>query len=438
MIKSRSLVAVIAALICIGSLAAPATGAATYPTGTFTTTSSGGSGCPDGYSCTGFRVTCSGVKEPGEGHLARRSPNGPKGLVMFFTDAGGTSWTSIRASADGLLDEFVAAGLEIVQVRWTDPWLDSAPGEKIGPARLGCRPATVIKWVEANLYNGSSQPAGRCGFCITGESGGASQISYALAFYGLDGIVDAAIPVSGPPHAALMKGCVADFRDYTWPPHAARTMDNSYGYSGDGPCEQQDASWSDTWLAGGVDTGGADYVHPGTRITFLLGTKDGTRAPQHALDYADKLKAAGSPNVSVNIVEGMQHSAWDDTVGVNAVRAAILQGSAIPGTVPSLPNAGGGSGGGGGRPGRGGSGTPAPEPTPTPSPSLSSAPTPTSSGTELALPPGEPIGGALPWILTFGSALLAAAIVYRLLRRRGRRPSDGSGPDEPGPAIPTA
>ncbi len=427
--RLRPALALLAALLVWAAV--PSSGsAATYGTGTFTVLSTGGGGCPDGYNCTTFRVTCSQTKQAAEGRLATRAASGtPRGLVMFFTVSGGTSWTTVKASADSALDDLRGAGFEIVQVKWDDPWLDAAPGETAaGPAKLACRSATVIKWVHGHLYNGSSQPSGNCGFCVTGESGGASQISYSLSHYGLSGIIDAAIPVSGPPHAALVKGCTEEFREYTWPTHTAKTMDNSYGFfGGGGPCEQHDAAYIGKWTADGVDTGGSDYSYPTTRVTFLMGTADGTAAPRHGLDYVDKLKAAGSPNVKVNIIDGMPHSAWDAPVGVTAVKAAILGQSNIPGTVPSLPQGSTGSSGGGRRPGRGGSSTPTTPTTPTPS--VTSSPTasvsPTGSG--LALPPSDQTQ-VFPWLLAIAGGAAAAGLTYWLLRRRTRQPPD---PGEP-------
>ena len=315
--------AALAALVVCLSLPGVGTTAA-YGTGTFTVLSTGGGGCTEGYDCTRFRVTCSQIKEPAEGNLAIRSASGTaRGLVMFFTVGGGTSWTTVKAPASEALDDLRGEGLQIVQVKWDDPWLDAASGETgAGPAKLACRSATVIKWVHDHTYKGSSQPTGSCGFCVAGVSGGASQISYALSHYGLSGIIDAAVPISGPPHAALVKGCTEEFRDYTWPAHTAKTMDNSYGFfGGNGPCEQHDPGYIQKWTADGVDTGGSDYSYPTTRVTFLMGTADGTSAPRHGLDYADKLKASGTPNVKVNIVDGMPHSAWDAAVGVAAVQS---------------------------------------------------------------------------------------------------------------------
>lgn len=309
---------------------------ASYGLGTYSTQSAAGADCPKGFTCAGFRVSCPGVKKSDSGFIAKRSPSGsPRGLVMFFSGKGGNAFETRRSPAalSFMTKDLTRLGFQSIQVRWKSAWLTSENGEKAGPARLACRSATVIKWVHDHVYKPRTNAVGQCGFCVMGVSAGASQISYGLAFYGLDKYIDVAIPASGPPHGALAKGCSPAHRGYTWPTHTADTMDHSYGYlEGDGPCATQDQDWADRWEADGVDTGGSDYVHPETRVTFLLGTKDGTNAPRHGQDYADRLGSAGSPMVSVNTVDGMHHTPWDTSVGVAAVKAAIL-GDPIPGTV---------------------------------------------------------------------------------------------------------
>ena len=67
--------------------------------------------------------------------------------------------------------------------------------------------------------------------------------SYALSFYGLDAIVDAVVPTSGPDHAALSKGCLRDnaSRRYWFNQAVSQFMDDSPGYQltpgqGRAPC----------------------------------------------------------------------------------------------------------------------------------------------------------------------------------------------------------
>ena len=388
-----------------------------YALGKYTVLSGSGADCPKGFTCSGFRVSCPGVNKADEGFIAKRSPSGtPKGTIMFFSEKGGNAWETKRypAALSLMTKDLTSLGYQSVQVRWESAWLASTGGEKAGPAKLGCRPATVIKWVHDHIYRPRAHGVGACGFCIMGESGGASQISYALAFYGLDRYVDGAIPVAGPPHAALAKGCSPDARGYTWPTYTADTMDHSYGFlEGNGPCAEQDQSWASRWEADGIDTGGNDYVHPETRVVFLLGTKDGTLAVNHGRDYADRLQNAGSPLVSVNWVDGMHHTPWDTSVGIAAVKAAIVD-APIPATVDepsaepsSSPKA---------RPSRR-------SPTPLPSDSpLQTERKPSALG-------GRDDEGPASWELVALGAIAFGSLAYAFQMRRRLR--DRGGPAEP-------
>jgi hypothetical protein len=382
--------------------------AASLPTGTFTALSGGGPNCPGGFDCSNFRVTCPGVDKPITGDLAVRKASANR-LVMLFEAASGTHFAE-SAEANAFLDDLHDAGLMLVQVRWDDAWFESASGESAGLARLGCRPATVVKWVEEHLYKEQTHPTGSCGFCLFGISGGASAISYPLSHFGMDGLVDAVLPFGGPPHAALVKGCLPGYKGYTYATHTARNMDKAYGFTGGGPCENRDPSFTNRWTADAVDTGASDLVHPATRFVFLFGTDDNTIGPAHGEDYADHLRAAGSKMVFVEELQGVPHSPYKFAVGRAAVKAALLADS--PGESEPPPPASGGTGGGSG------SGSPTPSPTP-----KASSPTPTPTPGETtsspqATAPSTPAGG-FPWtVLLIALGPVAAVVAYRLLRRQ--------------------
>ena len=72
---------------------------------------------------------------------------------MLATGGGGTAWWSEASSlAASFVDSLRADGFVVVQLRWVDPWLASAPGEDAGSGHLACRPATVFKWVHDNQF----------------------------------------------------------------------------------------------------------------------------------------------------------------------------------------------------------------------------------------------------------------------------------------------
>ncbi len=303
------------------------------PLGTLVLTAEQDSTCPAGHSCQGFVVRCPSVSHDATGFLGVLPPDGtPRGVVMLFGGGAGRGWWSESSDLGGPFVEGLRSdGFVVVQTSWETGWSAAAPGEQTDPAVLACRPATVVDWVHAHHWTPGDPvgPVGRCGFCVTGNSGGASQVSYALSHYGLEPILDAVIPTSGPPHAALDKGCLRRPGEeaYWYSPDSARTIDSSYGfYGGGGPCETHDPAFTARWLGGAVDTGGDDYVHPATRVHFIFGGLDGGNAPDLGRDYRARLEAAGSPLVSEVEVPTMPHSVQASPDGLAALRDAILAG----------------------------------------------------------------------------------------------------------------
>ena len=300
------------------------------PLGTLTVAGEGRR-CPAGSSCHVVEVTCPGLREPIQGFVSRAEPLGvSRGLVMFFGGGPGKQWYSADGSdPHGVFSRLQSEGFEIVQVRWGGQgWLRAADGEEVGPAQLACRPATVVKWVHDTWYQelGVAPDPGACGFCLTGNSGGASQITYALSHYGLADVVDAVVPTSGPPHVALAKGCVPAPGDeaYRYPASARQVIDGSYGARGpDGPCVTADEAFELSFQRDSVDTGGGNYEYPDTRVHFIVSPNDETVALR-ARDLAEVLRQAGSPWVDLEEIEGMGHDIQESADGMEALVAALL------------------------------------------------------------------------------------------------------------------
>jgi hypothetical protein len=320
------------ALLVILLVPAPRAQSAPLPLGSVATTSTNDPSCPPAHTCQGIQVACPSVSQSARAFLATAQPTAAvRGLVMLATGGGGTAWWSEASSlAASFVDSLRADGFVVVQLRWVDPWLASAPGEDAGSGHLACRPATVFKWVYDNQFSPLGLPAtvpGRCGFCISGNSGGASQVSYALSFYGLDSILDAVIPTSGPPHAAQAKGCLRDPAEqaYWYDSGASATIDSSYGFSaGQGPCANHDPGFVPRWNAESADTGANDLFYPNTRVVVILGGQDASSAPPHARDFAAAVERAGSPYVTLQTVPNMAHPIQQSADGLAALHAALL------------------------------------------------------------------------------------------------------------------
>jgi hypothetical protein len=188
----------------------------------------------------------------------------------------------------------------------------------------------MIRWIHNHRYLALDiplHPKGVCGYCVTGNSGGASQVSYALSFYGLEGILDGVFPTSGPPHAAQVKGCL---RRPGEAPYAyggnAIVIDRAHGFfDGGGPCQQADTGFVDRWLAESVDTGGLDFFHPRTRVYFIHSDADEPAVP-HALDYIEKLRDAGTPLLTEKVIVGMPHRLQVSPAGLDTLFQALVAG----------------------------------------------------------------------------------------------------------------
>lgn len=307
-------------------------------------------GCLPGDKCKGFEVDCPGTGQPAQGSLDIGDPAGaPRGLLVFLSGGGGNKLWSESAKLDlqfsgskqksedpaaaklanDSLQSFRDQGFMTIQVVWRAGWLAAPRGNPVGPAHLACRSASLFKWLHDTYYRqlGASPGPLQCGFCLTGNSGGASQIAYALAFYGLGDIVDAVVESGGPPHAALDKACLNQ-PGYTYSKGLDGVLDISYGFYKPkrGPCVLHDPTWAKTWKRDGADSGGSSYSYANTRVLLLLGALDATQVGPHQMDYLAKLKKAGSPHVEQATISNMTHAITASQEGLRRITDWFLQG----------------------------------------------------------------------------------------------------------------
>lgn len=307
----------------------PPTPGFTLGLGSLRTTNATDGLCLAGQECRGIEVSCPGIGTI-PGFLSITNPNGaPRGVVVFTTGSGGETYALGRAERGTLLELLLADGFRVVQLRWDANWLEADRGNEAGTAHLACRPATAFKWIHDTQFlplGIMRSSGGRCGFCVTGNSGGASQVSYALSHYGLDAVLDAVIPTGGPPHGALTKACLRRPGEerYWFADDTRQFIDRGFGIFSNGPCFRSDPAFTARWDQESIATGGSDYSHSTTRIHFIIGDGDGTNVQGPADDYAARLRASGSSFVSIETAAGTPHAVLSTAVGRNAVRAALL------------------------------------------------------------------------------------------------------------------
>jgi hypothetical protein len=159
------------------------------------------SGAPPGATCRQVTVTgCPGIaSEPLDAIVAVRAQQGTlRGTVVHFSGSGGEGF-------QGSAQNYEAAGFRNVYIGWLNDWEQT---QSAGIKTAGCRPATILQWAfsDPSLHNGSRT----LGFCGEGMSGGAGQLGYALAHYGMASVLDYVNELSGPPFSRIDIGCNGD------------------------------------------------------------------------------------------------------------------------------------------------------------------------------------------------------------------------------------
>jgi len=253
-----------------------------------------------------------------------------RGFVLFFTGGDGTNWWSAQVpELSALVDELRSLGFTVAQARWASSWLESSPGNDAGQAHLACRPATLIKFLHDSYYvpmGITNKQPGMAGFCISGNSGGSSQVGFALSHYGLDDILDVVVPTGGPPHSALAKSCMtnADEQCYWFDLGTLEFIDRGFGiFNNNGPALRHDATFIPRWLEESVSTGGNDYFHPATRVNFVIGQNDPAMQCISS-DYFNRLRTNGTPFLAYQIAPGTPHAVYSTDIGRTLIKAAIL------------------------------------------------------------------------------------------------------------------
>ncbi len=283
-----------------------------------------------GESCYELEITCPELREPIR--LSVRAGNASatvpaRGMIIFLSGARGTNPWDGGGEARRVVSELRAAGYRTVVLWWTSAlgWSKAATGYFEGHARLGCRPATAARWVYDNLHTQTPTTA----YCATGASGGASQIGYMLAQYGLADIISAAVLTGGPPHSRLDLGCLpydpahetATYGDFA----SAGLIDEGFGYPADlGPCTSSRWSFRKKLQAASIAYGDWQYNHPRTMVWFLLGAQENTASLGQSVFYQQRLLAEGSPFVRMDIIPNTGHGVQGTPEGANKIRDIML------------------------------------------------------------------------------------------------------------------
>lgn len=308
---------------------------------------SGPAECAGG-SCYEIQVTCPEVAAPARARLKVAAVgDSPKGTILFTTGGLGTQLYEITPESARLLSELSTAGFRTVQLQWIDSWLLASSGKEEGHARLGCRPATVARWVHDTLHKGGASSA----FCATGHSGGAAQVAYMLSHYGLDEILAGVVPTGGPPMGRMDRSCArpdgktaATDASLAFPDWATRIIDAGFGFfppggpqalapggvaPASGPCARDEVSFREKLRQASVASGDGDYVYPRTMVWFVFEGTDDSHAVAMGTIYHDLLLERGSPLVRKTVIPDVTHSGptglYNNRGAVDKVREALIE-----------------------------------------------------------------------------------------------------------------
>jgi hypothetical protein len=293
-----------------------------------------------GDHCYNLRITCPDVLQTRDASLKVGEPTGSSymGTILFATGwvgdwywgdaaptsalAAGDSVQSIASNNTDIINHLKAAGYRTVELKWTNNWFQAASGQVEGMARLACRPASVIRWVYDNIHlSDTSKP-----YCASGQSNGASQVSYALAQYGLSNILSAVINESGPNWSREDDHCISnpDFPALFGSPGDRNTDDWAFGFlnDGNGPCAKGDPAYKQQFINASLQYGHWQFSYPHTLVAFVFGGSDTTATKAQGQAFYDFL-LTHTTLLSSQVVPGADHFVTDTIEGAQVMENTI-------------------------------------------------------------------------------------------------------------------
>jgi hypothetical protein len=277
--------------------------------------------CVAGATCIHFTIQCPPIPDI-TGDFARSLPAGPpKGVILLQGGSGQHHFFGQDPDSQAFVANLVAEGYEVLQAQYDNNW--ALVDQPYGPAVVSCRTATLVKYAYDAVYVplGLDHTAEQCGFCLGGNSSGASVFAYALNRYGLDTVVDRVVFASGPPHIDLVDGCLnLDPRLLIRDPFL---IDFAYGYSHlDGPCLHNDPTFASDFLRDSIETSGRNRF-PTSAVGFIVTDDPQDSVQWRAIHWGETLRTAGT-TVQLQVVADMPHNIHNSPAGLAAFHDFLL------------------------------------------------------------------------------------------------------------------
>jgi len=317
-----------AVLACLLSGSVPAAPAAAQGLGTVTLLGAcpSGSGSFPNTTCALLRVQASGLPDIDvEVRVTEPTPGAPYlGTVVLGSGGNGVEFYASQGGGDLVVQALLDGGVRVIDRRWTAGWFDSSPFVLPQSARY----ATLLQYLYENVHTGGS-------FGVTGNSGGAAEIGYALTTWGSDSFVDLAVISSGlilsridylctepaaEPWASTCPAIMPPGSTQCGVPACTEATTNSFclGYPAGTTVQQL---WEDSTMHPQ-----ADLSYPTTAVHLIFGALDCTAALPLGMLFHDSIAALAS----VEFVPDTPHAVYSTPEGRAALIERLLDGMRAP------------------------------------------------------------------------------------------------------------
>lgn len=282
-------------------------------------------------TCKTLTVNCPGLN-PIDVNLKITQPsNGTNtiGTVVLGTGGNGTGFIDSNNPMRDVITQLSNEGYLVVQRAWATTWTKS----DVGMAKAACRYATLLKHANTNYH---SQGGGA--FCAGGNSAGGSEISYALARYGLGSILNFAIVSGGPPMGRLDLGCLgsSDWTDKcssVVPPENfvfSQSLDCNVGqanfslidgaYGNSKACSLKNESYRTLLYEDSLASTKSVFSFPDTKIHFIYGQQDFTFATPSGHTFSLEVTS----QKEFTYISGVAHGVVESAAGAQAYHDSII------------------------------------------------------------------------------------------------------------------
>ena len=276
--------------------------------------------------CWQVRVTCPSLSSIDARLRIRNSTITAKGAVIFAEGGSGKAfWGNQSTAASFALIDLNNSGFNTIEISWDSAWWSdpsaSLSGAFDGYPTVACRPATVAKYIR-DTFNATDSGLA---FCASGNSGGSTQVGFMLSHYGLDSILDLAVPTSGPPVSRVDIGCfqTPGYESMWYTDDTASTIDQVFRTAKQGPCLTKNLTYEELYRNASVSVGG-NYLYPSTYVHFVFGANDTTSAVGQGRFHFDTLLQAATPMLGQEFIAGTGHQVHRSEAGAGAIRDKII------------------------------------------------------------------------------------------------------------------